>query len=383
MRVTARAMLLLLAVTMVLAEGGEGRVAGQEPPAPAASVPEEEFVRGRAVEILSQGDPVAEGYSETVQLVRVQLLTGAERGRTVEAEFGMPSTPETGQGVRVGETLVIARALEEGSVNYYVVDRYRLPPMFLILALFLTLAVAFARLKGLTSTIGLAISILVLAKFVVPQILAGRNPLAVSLIAAVVMALVSIYLAHGISRRTTVALVSTLATLALSALLAILFVSLTRLFGSGSEEAIYLQLAPLGDLNLRGLLLGGIILGALGVLDDITTGQAAAVDEIGRADPSLPPRELVARGLSVGREHIAALVNTLVLAYAGASLPLFLLFSLGQDQPLWVTLNSEFIAEEVIRTLVGSVALILAVPITTTLAAYTLRHRGVERGTDA
>jgi uncharacterized membrane protein len=151
--------------------------------------------------------------------------------------------------------------------------------------------------------------------------------------------------------------------------MAIIFVAIGKLFGLGSEEAIYLQLVPLEQLNLQGLLLGGIILGALGVLDDITTAQSAAVDELRKANPALGARELYRRGLSVGTEHITSLVNTLFLAYAGASLPLFILFTIYNDMPLWVTLNSEFIAEEIVRTVVGSVALILAVPITTAAAA--------------
>jgi uncharacterized membrane protein len=130
---------------------------------------------------------------------------------------------------------------------------------------------------------------------------------------------------------------------------------------------------------MRGLLLGGIILGALGVLDDITTAQAAAVDELHRANPSLDARELYRRGLSVGREHITALVNTLFLAYAGASLPLFILFTIYNEVPVWVALNSEFVAEEVVRTLVGSMALILAVPITTAAAA-TIVSRSIGGG---
>lgn len=212
-----------------------------------------------------------------------------------------------------------------------------------------------------------------LARFVVPRILAGEHPLGVTLAGAVMIALTSIYLAHGANRRTTVALAGLLVTLAAAAGLAILFVSLARLSGAGSEEAVLLQVGHLAGVNLRGLLLGGILLGALGVLDDITTAQAAAVEEISRANPSLGPTDLYRRGLSVGREHITALVNTLVLAYAGASLPLFLLFTINPDQPLWVTLNTEFVAEEIVRTLVGSIALVLAVPVTTLLAARFLR----------
>jgi uncharacterized membrane protein len=170
-------------------------------------------------------------------------------------------------------------------------------------------------------------------------------------------------------------------TLAFATGLADLIVGLAHLSGRGSDEALFLQTGYLETVNLRGLLLGGIVLGALGVLDDITTAQAAAVEEISRADPGLGVRDLYRRGLSVGREHITSLVNTLVLAYAGASLPLFILFTLNTNQPLWVTLNSEFVAEEIARTIIGSLALTLAVPITTALAARLLRSAGTFRPT--
>jgi len=149
-----------------------------------------------------------------------------------------------------------------------------------------------------------------------------------------------------------------------------IFVEGSQLLGLGSEEAMFLQLDPSLTLNLQGLLLSGIIIGTLGVLDDVTASQAAVVDEISKANESLGFKELYKRGLSVGHEHIAALVNTLFLAYAGAALPLFLLFYINKTQPLWVILNGELIAEEIVRTMVGSSALVLAVPITTALAAY-------------
>jgi uncharacterized membrane protein len=148
---------------------------------------------------------------------------------------------------------------------------------------------------------------------------------------------------------------------------------LTHLTGGGTEEAFYLQIGVLSTLNLRGLLLGGIIIGALGVLDDITTAQTAAVDEISKANPSLRFEELVKRGHSIGREHITSLVNTLALAYVGASLPLLLIFSAAHSEPLWVLLNREYIIEELVRTLIGSITLILGVPISTLLAALFLR----------
>ena len=139
---------------------------------------------------------------------------------------------------------------------------------------------------------------------------------------------------------------------------------------------MYLQSGLTAGVNLRGLLLGGMIIGCLGVLDDITTAQTAAVDEIRKANPNLTSKQLLQSGLSVGREHIASLINTLALAYAGASLPLLLLFQTNETFPLWVTLNSEFLAEEIVRTLVGSTTLLLAVPISTWCAARFLSNDG-------
>lgn len=348
-----------------------------EPPPETSSAPVDEFSRGTVLQVLTEETREAGGAQYVIQVLRVRLLSGPERGKNVRAEYSVTDTRSAEQRVRAGDTVVLAKSLSaDGTTVYDVVDRFRLPPLLIILALFVGCVIAFSRTRGLMAVLGLGISIVVLARFVVPRILAGGNPLLVTLAGALVIALTSIYLAHGFSRRTSVALVGMLITLTLAAVLAIVFVDVAHLFGTGSEEAIYLQIGGQEILNLRGLLLGGILLGALGVLDDITTAQAAAVDEISRANPSLSRRGLYLRGLSVGREHITALVNTLVLAYAGASLPLFILFTQNADQPLWVTLNSEFVAEEVVRTLVGSLALTLAVPITTALAAHFLCRSG-------
>jgi uncharacterized membrane protein len=292
----------------------------------------------------------------------------------VEAEFAAMEA-EAGQALAPGDRVVVALTEEPDGPRYYVVDRYRLPPLALALGLFLALTLLFSRRRGLGSIVGLSITIVILTRFVVPRIVEGSNPLAVSLLGALAIVLTSIYLAHGFSLRTSIAVGSTVVTLLIAWVLAAVAVAAGRLSGLGSEESVYLQIAPLEALNLRGLLLGGIILGALGVLDDITTSQAAAVDELRRANPLLPVRELYRRGIVIGTEHITALVNTLFLAYAGASLPLFILFTIYNDAPLWVTLNSEFVAEEVVRTLVGSTALILAVPITTLGAAVVLSRR--------
>jgi uncharacterized membrane protein len=363
---------LLLTLTL-LATAAFGRPLAAAPSPSDPSAPPEEFSRGIVTAITREARQDLGWTVQVTQSLRVRLRGGDDRGRVVQATY---APPEHAAPLRPGDAVLLIRGAAPGVSAYEVVDRDRLVPLAAAFALFVAAAIAFSRWQGVTALLGLGISLLVLARFVVPRILAGGHPLGVTLAGAVMIALTSIYLAHGANRRTTVALAGLLITLGAAAGLAILFVSLARLSGAGSEEAVLLQVGHVGGVNLRGLLLGGILLGALGVLDDITTAQAAAVEEISRANPRLGPAELYRRGLSVGREHITALVNTLVLAYAGASLPLFLLFTINPDQPLWVTLNTEFVAEEIVRTLVGSIALVLAVPVTTVLAARFLRGTG-------
>jgi uncharacterized membrane protein len=180
---------------------------------------------------------------------------------------------------------------------------------------------------------------------------------------------ITIYLAHGFSKKTTIALISTFLTLILTGALSTLFVHMTFLSGLGSDDAYALQIGPEAKINFRGLLLGGILIGTLGVLDDVTTGLSASVFELYKANPKISFGQLLKSGLAIGREHISSLVNTLVLAYAGASLPIFLTLVLNPNNyPLWSILNSELIVEEIVRTLAGSIGLVAAVPLTTFLA---------------
>lgn len=219
--------------------------------------------------------------------------------------------------------------------------------------------------------VGLLASMLILGVYIVPSIIDGQDPTLVSLLGSIAIILVSIYLSHGFNKQTTVAVISTSLTLAIAIGLSYLVVNWLGLSGAGSEDAYNLQIG-LGEIDLKGLLLGGMIIGTLGVLDDITIGQTAIVTELYRANHKMGVSELVRRGLRVGQEHIASLVNTLVLAYAGASMAVFIFISIS-DLPTWVLLNSEFSLEEITRALVGSSALILAVPITTWLAAQAVR----------
>ncbi len=270
----------------------------------------------------------------------------------------------------MGDSVVIAKIKIGESVEYQIIDRYRMPQVVVIVLIFIILAIFLARLRGALAIVGLGVTVVVIWKLLVPQILAGHNPLLITLAVAIGLAVVVMYLTHGPTKRTSLALSSTLITLIIASGLAIAFVWLTKLFGLTSEETTYVQTFFDGAINLKGLLLSGIILGTLGILDDITVSQTMAVHELAKANKTYGFKELYNSAISLGREHIASLINTLFLIYAGVSLPLFLLFSVKTSQPAWILFNSEFITEEIVRTIVGSIALMLAVPIATALAAY-------------
>ena len=227
--------------------------------------------------------------------------------------------------------------------------------------------VAFGRWQGVRSLLGLGLSFVVIVSFVVPAILHGHSPVLVAVTGAMAIMLISLYLSHGVGPKTTAAVVGTALALGLTAALAIAFVAAASLTGLASEEAQNANYA-VGGLSLRGLLLAGIIIGGLGVLDDVTMSQASLVDELHHANPTAGMAALVTGALRVGRDHIAATVNTLFLAYAGAALPLLILFVTGQDS-LGTVATTEIVAVEVVRALCGSVGLIAAVPLTTVLAA--------------
>lgn len=332
--------------------------------------PEQEFFKAKILSI-SLGD-----ITDPTNLsdnATVEILSGPAKGQTVEVD--LPQNESEAYQFEIGDKVVITKVAGYSGDLYYLTDRYRLPSLYWILGLFVVFILIFGRLRGLTSLFGLAITIAVIMLFVIPRILAGDSPVLISILGSIVILFFSIYLAHGFHWRTSVAVGGTLVSLALTAALATGFVYFGRLFGLGSEEVLSLQTTALANIDFRGLLLGGMILGTLGVLDDITTAQSAAIEQLKLANHKFGFWELYKRGLAVGKEHITSLVNTLFLAYAGASLPVFLFFTVIPDVPAWVHLNSEFIAEEVVRTLVGSVGLILAVPITTLLAAFVFTRK--------
>jgi len=323
------------------------------------------------------------GFAEQrCQLVRVRLESGPDEGRTASLQLG--ATGGLDPDVDPGDQVLVTEAPEPppgaapvAGGEYSLYDFERGTPMLVLALLFVGAVLLFARLRGALSLVGLAFSLAMVLLFVVPAILEGESPLAVAVVGSLAVALITIPLAHGGGPKSVAALLGTAGALLLTAGLATLFTELTHLTGFSSEEATFLQLTG-ADLSLQGLLLAGMVIGALGVLDDVTISQASTVLALRGANPALGFRELFSRGLRVGRDHVSATVNTLVLAYVGASLPVLLIFS-SAELGLVEALNLELVAKEVVATLVGSIGLIAAVPVTTALAALLALDEPAER----
>lgn len=334
----------------------------------------EDYFRAEVVEILSEEKANVAGFDAPVQSLGLTIETGYEKGKDISTQYVLNRNGGK-ESLRPGDKVVLYKATFGGDVEQYqIIDKYRIDFVLYVFLLFLISVILMSGKKGIGSIIGMGFSLFVLIGIIAPLIIAGHNPLLVSIGGALLIMLVSIYLAHGISKQTTSAVVSTFVSLVLSGALSFVFVQATSLTGVGNE-ASYSLLFGLSDIDLKGLLLGGIIIGTLGILDDVTTSQAAVVFELYKTNQKLSYGSLVKKGLSVGREHITALVNTLFLVYAGVSLGLFVIFVLNPlNQPAWVLLNYQSMSEEIIRTLSGSLGLIFAVPISTLIAAFTVQR---------
>ncbi|MPY93382.1 MAG: YibE/F family protein [Acidimicrobiia bacterium] len=332
-----------------------------------------ELVKARVVAIDPETCAGIGGSTDAPACVRVtaEVTSGTTKGEV--ARFQMVGGG-IGASLSLGDRIVLSHAPEAPpQQRYQFSDFERDRPLVLLAVLFALAVVALGRWKGLRALLGVAASVVALVTFVLPALLGGSDALAVVVVAAALLAFVALYVTHGVTDTTTVALAGTLASLALTGLLGWLFVRLTQLTGFASEESGFLR-ATSGDIDLRGVLLAGIVIGSLGVLDDVTVTQVSTVSQVHSADPALGRGELYRRGLEVGRDHIASTVNTLVLAYAGSSLPLLLLFT-QTARPVRDVLTGEVVATEVVRTLVGSIGLVASVPLTTWLAAWAVTTR--------
>ncbi|QKW07849.1 YibE/F family protein [Streptomyces sp. NA04227] len=312
----------------------------------------------------AEGNSAEQRAKGTCSKATVKVTSGKDKGRTF-TEIVQPDSPRQ---LHEGQKVVVAYAPDAPrELQYSVTDVNRKLPLVVLAGLFALVVVVVGRMRGVMALVALAVSFLVLTVFILPAILQGSNPLVVAVVGASAIMLVALYLCHGFTARTSVAVLGTLASLLLIGLLGSLFIDWAALTGNTDDNTGLIHgLYP--DLDMSGLLLAGVIIGSLGVLDDVTVTQTSAVWELHQADPGMGRRGLYRAAIRIGRDHIASVVNTLVLAYAGAALPLLLLFSIAQSS-VGTVANSELVAEEIVRTLIGSIGLVASVPMTTALAA--------------
>lgn len=329
-------------------------------------------VTGEVVAVIpAECPPVPEGDAPEEDCGTVQVRLDDGPVITTDVPNG-PGAPE----VAAGDDITLLALNDEAAptgMSYSISDHQRGGELWMLGAAFALAVVAFGRWRGVTALAGLAVTFGILLWFIVPAILDGRSPVLVAVVGAAAIMLIVLYLTHGLSLTTTVAVAGTLASLAITAILAAVATAGVHLTGVADETSNFLTITQ-GDVNMRGLLLAGIVIGSLGVLDDVTVTQSATVAELAVANPSYGFRRLYGAATRIGRAHIASVINTIVLAYAGASLPLMLLFAAG-DTPLDEVLTSQMIAQELVRSAVGTIGLVAAVPITTALAALLAARR--------
>ncbi|MBL8158707.1 YibE/F family protein [bacterium] len=304
------------------------------------------------------------------QTIRAVILEAPEEGKEVIIENDYLELEE-------GDVFFLNHTTSayDGTDYYSVLERDRTPALLGLLILFIVVTLVFGGKQGARGLLALIGSLVFIGAFLLPGILNGYSPILVSIGVAAIIVTLGSYVTHGFNRMTSAAVVGMIFTIILTGLLAYAAIYLTHLEGWSGEEVTYLNLNARGAIDLAGLLLGGILIGLLGVLYDGAIGQAVAVEELGRAGKDLSRKEIYQRAIRIGREHVGALVNTLAIAYLGAGLPLLLLFYQTGDLNLGLTINREMFATEIVRILVGSIGLVLAVPITTAVAVRMLIKR--------
>lgn len=328
-----------------------------------------EIIRAKVLEVLSQEKKLVPGtdVQSIYQTIKVEILEGDKKGQIVNVENDFLALEK-------GDRFFMRHGIDgvDGRETFFVRDIDRRWSILFFVALFIVVVISFLGKQGIRSLIGLAGSFIVLLYVLVPGLVKGYPPVLTSVAIATAILFLAIFLTHGFNRISLVAFSGTVAAVSLTSILAYIAVYFVHLTGFSTDEAVYLNFNTRGTLDFVGLLLGGMIIGILGVLDDIAVTQAAVVSELYNSASHLSKKEIYSRSLRVGKEHVGALVNTLALAYTGATLPLILLFSTSEAS-ISSILNQEVFATEIIRIIVGSIGLILTVPITTLLAVYMLK----------
>lgn len=308
------------------------------------------------------------GVNRKYQKIELLVTSGELKNKKIIVENGKAPVINSVEYREKDKVSVSITKNPQGTNTYYITDHIRRDSLYLLFGIFVLVTLIIGGLRGIASLLGMVISFALIFFFVLPMILKGFDPILVVIISSALIIPITFYLSHGLNKKTTVAVFGTLIALVITGVLAQFFVDFAHLSGLSSDDATFLAAAKPGFVQLKGLLLAGIIIGALGVLDDITISQSSIVFQLKKTLPKLGIWELFRKGMDIGRDHIASMVNTLILVYTGAALPLLLLF-VNNPRPFAEVINYELIAEEIVRTLVVSMGLILAVPIVTFIAA--------------
>lgn len=332
----------------------------------------EETLEGEVLNIVSEKQVGEGGERHLYQELKVLVTKGSLKGKEINIKSGEFLTANIPRYEK-GDKLVITYSKDlEGNNVFYITDYIRRSALLWLFVIFAILAVVVGKIWGVTSILGMVFSFLIIFKFILPQIIKGNDPIFTAILGSIFIIPVTFYLSHGFNKKSHIAIIGTIISLVVTGILASIFVSVSKLTGFATEEAGFLQFEKQGLINMKGLLLSGIVIGTLGILDDVTVSQSAIVFQLNEANKTLSFKTLYNQAMKVGHDHVSSMVNTLVLVYAGAAMPLLLLF-INSSKSFSEVINYEIIADEVVRTLVGSIGLILAVPITTLLAVTVIK----------
>ncbi len=334
------------------------------------SNPTQEYSRAKVIDIVDTQEQTALGTTQFYQKLKVKFTSGKEKGKETEIEFKDVADKFTNRKLQKGDTVVVVKVQDGEQVDYQVIDQYRIPSVIILLVVLLILAFLIARIKGLLTFVGFAVVLFMVLKVLLPQVLAGHPALLIALGVALVAAVVMHYASRGFSRHASLAVLSTIVTTIIVGLITYGLLAASKIFGVPSEESVYAQTFFEGVINLKGLMLSGIMLTIVGVISYVSYAQTKTV--INRladlAEKNF--KTIFMTGLKNGADRTAALLAILFLFYLGINVSLFLLFSVGTNQPAWILLNSEYVIGEIIYMSMGILALLLTVPIATAIAAF-------------
>lgn len=337
----------------------------------------EETFEAKVIKILDQKEIGREdGFKTTQQNLLLKGVDGKWKDKEVEFE-GISDIEVANAGIyKVGDKVLVQKSTDiEGKEKYYITDFVRRGYLYLLGAIFCLIIILIGKKKGIKSLLGIVISFFIIIKFILPKILDGSNPLYIGLIGAFFILTIMIYLTEGWSRKSHLSVLSVLISLFITLIFSLLFTKLTRLSGMSQDEVVFLTGLSKNVINFQGLLLAGMLIGAIGVLDDVIVSQIETVKQIKEINPQMDNNKVFKAAFKIGNTHLGTMVNTLFLTYAGASLPLLLLFTINQEPFLSYShvINNEVIATEIVRTLVGSIGVALSMPIATFLGSYWLK----------